>query len=123
MTDAEAAWIAGIVEVKGSITTNGRRQPLVQVKMTEEDVVDRLRRVSGMGRVTGPHFPSARSTARRASWAWTVSRVDDVVTLLRHVWPLLGERRRDQVDALVERCRIMPPLRTIVGKRRRRKKR
>lgn len=111
MTPQQLGWVAGIVEGEGCISTTATPRinhvyiyPLVKVGMADEDVIRRLAEWTGLGRVSGPHLPPVRAKAgHKPQWHWNVNKIAHVEALCSALWPLLGERRRDQVRVLRER--------------------
>lgn len=103
-TEAETAWLAGLLEGEGHIgvfekrSTTGRMYPTLrlQLNMTDEDVVRRAHTVAGVGGVRGPLTPSQEN--RKPVWSWTVYRRDDVVQVLGLIRPWMGQRRGDRID-------------------------
>jgi hypothetical protein len=90
----EVAWMAGILEGEGCWTTrNSRTTWLVAVRMTDKDIIERLQRITGVGRVTMEE--SARG--HKTSWAWRVSARPHREWLTATVWPWLGVRRRERI--------------------------
>lgn len=94
------AWAAGIFEGEGSIVLDRDRVRL-QVKMTDLDVLERLRNVLG-GKLYGPYQPTQPKEdggARKPAWIWS-SDTSDPRAILDGLWPWLGERRRQRVQDL-----------------------
>jgi hypothetical protein len=106
LTEAEIAWLAGLLEgegcfgVKGPNPSNAHRYPYVVVRMTDRDVVERVATLMGGNVVTRSHTPSMRSRGEQPIYRyWLVgSRALHVMRLLR---PWMGERRTAKVDALL----------------------
>lgn len=106
MSDLQRGWVAGIIEGEGSISTTQTMRignlyvyPLITVGMTDEDMVRRLRDWTGLGRFAGPFSPPSRGS-NKPNWRWSVNKIADVEALIDAIWPLLGERRRQQATAL-----------------------
>jgi hypothetical protein len=83
------AWAAGLFEGEGCITMSDGHVVL-QLKMTDEDIVRRFDDIVGYGRVYGPYSYSER---RKPFWVWLVQG-DAVFSILELLAPWLGERRR-----------------------------
>lgn len=111
MTPQQLGWVTAIVEGEGCISTHVAEKidnlyvhALVKVGMVDEDVIRRLADWTGLGRVTGPHLPPAREKAgHQAQWHWNVNKHEHVEALVSAMWPLLGERRRQQVTRMRQR--------------------
>lgn len=90
----EVAWIAGILEGEGCWTAhNDRTSWLVAVRMTDQDIIERLYRITGVGRVTREESSRGHKTA----WTWAVSARPHREWLTTIVWPWLGVRRRQRI--------------------------
>lgn len=100
MTGVEIAWVAGIFEGEGTIGFSNASSVQVQVRMSDEDIVRRLKDVTGLGHVTGPYGGIGRN---KPLWCWHVGAKRDVARLLLAVCPLLGARRRERVAEATER--------------------
>ena len=99
VTDAEIAWIAGILEGEGCWTRhNGRTDWSVSVRMTDQDIIERLQAITGIGRLTFDGTPSKR--ARKPAWVWGVYARPHREWLTVKVWPWLGVRRRTRICEL-----------------------
>lgn len=97
ITEAEVAWVAGIVEGEGCFSTNGREWWLA-VKMTDEDIIERLHAVTGVGTVG--------SDARQAShhkipYRWIVAGQREREWLASLILPWMGERRSERIRQLM----------------------
>jgi hypothetical protein len=92
MTEAQVAWVAGIIEGEGTIVwADGRaKYAAVKVHMTDQDTVQRLHAWTGLGTVTD-HRP--RTDRHKASWLWSVQRQDEFLALAAAVEPWLMSRR------------------------------
>lgn len=92
MKTRDVCWLAGIVEGEGYIGIATSKSPVLQIYMTDRDVLDRVAVLMG-GRVSGPYarldkrqsiFKVALYGNRAASWLMTL-------------YPQLGVRRRQAV--------------------------
>src|SRR5437660_7917080 len=99
MDKASTAWLAGLFEGEGCISFTGKSSVCVTIKMSDRDVIERCRTVSGVGRIYGP-WPRPSG---KPMWEWNVYPVEDVERLLQALLPWLGERRRAKALAAVER--------------------
>lgn len=104
MTDLEIAWVAGIIEGEGCISiNNGRRDydayPLLRVAMTDEDVIRRLHRVTGVGHIqTSERADTATGKKRKRSWTWSVGARNEVKEILLAIRPWMSERRSGKIS-------------------------
>jgi hypothetical protein len=94
VSTAEVGWIAGILEGEGCWTAHGDRGNwLVAVRMTDQDIIDRLHYITGVGLVTVEESARGYKTA----WAWQVAARPQREWLTVTVWPWLGTRRRARI--------------------------
>lgn len=102
-TLADMAWVAGIIEGEGHIAfpKRGVSQVHVYVKMTDEDVVRRLRDVTGLGNVTGPNVSNYPNS--KPFWVWCVSEGRQVADLLWRTHDFFGARRGARAAEAMER--------------------
>lgn len=96
----DIAWAAGIIEGEGTFSIGKDRTKSVIVRMTDKDVVLRLRSIFG-GNFTGPHVYLS-APGRKPLYRWSVSRREEVVELLRAILPHMGERRTKRIKELLE---------------------
>ena len=87
---SEIAWLAGIVEGEGCFTTEGR----CAVWMKDQDIIERCREVSGLGRLF--------QRDANQLFGWHVMRRAEMRLLVPMLYPWLGQRRRAQVDRMIE---------------------
>jgi hypothetical protein len=92
----ELHWLAGLLEGEGSFMCgppSNPRMPVIAVNMTDEDVVGRLGRIFGRK----VHLVKPRNDRWQTSYQVRVTGSGAVrwMALLR---PLMGERRRAQID-------------------------
>jgi hypothetical protein len=94
MTEVEAAWVAGLYEGEGSLvskpTTTDISWELVIV-MTDQDVIEKLARITGVGNVT---FVKRAKAHWSDQYRWRVSRMAHIAHVLSQIEEHLGSRRR-----------------------------
>lgn len=103
MTPVETAWLAGLFEGEGTLTTQHASASTavnLRIAMTDEDVIRRCASVTGMGRVYGPY---AKRGNRKDIWCWTVSRLHEVEQIVLAIRPYLGARRALRADEVLAR--------------------
>lgn len=103
LSEAEVAWIAGLLEGEGSfrVTSNGGLQ--VSCGMTDKDTIEKLRRLAG-GYITKPHVTKGGKTL----YPWCLSMREDVLQLCRLIYPWMGARRQSKIDELFAYARAYP---------------
>ena len=99
MTDppkVEIAWAAGLFEGEGStvLSPSGVR---LQVKMTDQDVLEHLLHVLG-GVLNGPYqYNVPGKPPRKPFWFWSLTG-PSVPSVCRLLEPYLGKRRRERME-------------------------
>ena len=93
----ELAWAAGLIEGEGSVWIKSGPYPaaIVQLSMTDEDVVRKLHKIFQIGDVY-IQKPGVRSV--KLQWKWRVSAQSHVAWVLDLLYPLMGSRRKVQID-------------------------
>lgn len=106
MDETSVAWVAGLFEGEGSIIFTGKTSVAVTVFMTDQDVLEKLHVVSGAGTLRGPYLNKNRPT-HKPIWKWTIHKGDQADDFLRAIRPHMGQRRRERIDAALERLSYM----------------
>lgn len=91
MTDAETAWVAGLIEGEGYIGWTNR-QAVIAVKMTDLDVLERLQSWTGFGRIHSLRYYEGRDDCK-PQWTWRVGGRRDFIELARAIEPYMLARR------------------------------
>lgn len=100
MTSVEIAWLAGLIEGEGCITTHRQGDTLsvrLALAMTDEDIVRRCQEMADCGSVRHRPVPGHKD-----QWVWDVSARRDVARILLAIYPLMGERRKSKIGEVVE---------------------
>lgn len=112
MEKHEVAWVAGIIEGEGSLhvvrkgdVVHGR----VAVVMTDYDVLESLRSITGVGTVR----QERARTNRKRTWVWAFAAREDVIYLVTLIYPFLHARRKQQADKVLEASRSKSNLRDL----------
>lgn len=101
LSDLEVGYLAGLVDGEGWIGTardRGRITPVVQLRMSDEDIIQRASGALGVSyrqntcpsHVEGGYKPQFQIDVRGRR----------ALALLDLLYPILGERRRDRIDNL-----------------------
>src|ERR1700682_2480172 len=104
-TVAEIAWCAGLFEGEGNIGVarsapyQGRFEPRLQIRMTDEDVLVKFRSLMG-GRLTGP-FIQKNPPGAKPYWIWIVSSWDEFDRVGSQLRPWLCNRRSARFDLVL----------------------
>lgn len=104
MKNADLYWLAGWLEGEGSFRAQIQRRPTgeyprfhIVAHSIDEDVVRRAEQIAGY--VSGPYGPYTEN--RQAFWVWQEKQRDKVFELITLLYPLMGERRQKQMDAML----------------------
>lgn len=100
MSPEEIAWVAGIIEGEGTFVAHGSGVR-IGVAMTDIDIINRLAAVTGIGNVY--HNLSVARPHHKPASLWCVGRRAHAVHLFAAIYPWLGRRRRERIDALLAR--------------------
>lgn len=98
MEETKLYWLAGILEGEGSFmkpSPSSKNAPTISLQMTDEDVVRRVYDVVGRG-----SFYKC-GNIRNIKWKPTykfVLKGEGAVNLMRTLYPLMGNRRQQQID-------------------------
>jgi hypothetical protein len=96
-------WLAGLLEGEGSFTRgrqgNGNRRyyPMINLKMTDEDIIRRVAEIWG-GRAVFKYHPKDKNKQVTYQTQITGKRALGWMMLL---WTLLGQRRRERISGLI----------------------
>jgi hypothetical protein len=106
MLETELYWLAGLLEGEGYFTANRSNggkylYPKIELCMTDEDVVRKAHKVTGVGNVGGP-YPDKRQPHWKPTWRWSVYG-QKAFTLMDTLYPLLGARRQAKIDEIRQR--------------------
>lgn len=106
--EATKAWMAGLYEGEGSIWAGPQkgRSHLVymqlRINMTDQDVVERAASAAVVGVLSGPYRSPRSPGHHKPQWRWVVGSSTDVERVALLLYPLLGRRRREQIDEALE---------------------
>ena len=96
--ELQIAWAAGIIEGEGCFSLNkngyGSEYGRISVKMTDEDIINRLQQVFNAGHVHEVTAPSHVDRGFKRAWTWEVGKSCDVERIVEDIFPYLGERRQ-----------------------------
>lgn len=99
------AWAAGLFEGEGCITLSGKppsgKRVVLELGMTDEDVVKKFHAIVGVGHVGGPYHPSTRPNHHKPHWRWTVTGGRQAQAVLAALWPFLCLRRKAKAEEAI----------------------
>ena len=107
----DIAWAAGLFEGEGCITdtdTRNPNNPLLQMTMTDEDVMKRFIKIVGYGNLTEVNrLAPSQKEYWKPQFKWAVRKKKEVKRMLLMFLPYLGERRACKaLDALDKQDKI-----------------
>lgn len=112
MSSAELGWLAGIIEGEGCFPKGSKPCGRLRVAMTDRDIIERLRVVTGLGVI---HDRGRRHAHWKQVWDWTVLRRENMCAIAEALAPLLLQRRREQMAFIFRSAGTsMPPPASLV---------
>lgn len=95
MTEAQVAWVAGIIEGEGCFVFNNMNGKAIasvriSVGMTDKDVIDELLNITGIGNI---RFKKKQKEHWKDSWTWFVQKQEEQMALINVILPWLKSRR------------------------------
>jgi hypothetical protein len=106
MSSVDRAWLTAILEGEGTFGHPQRAYGQIRVTMTDRDVVERLREVTGLGLI---HNRGHRQSHHKDVWDWAVTRKESVCALAEWIAPILLSRRRASVETTLQADgRVLP---------------
>lgn len=101
-SDEEVAWIAGVIEAKGTLTLqqtkfNDYPRVHVQVKLKDVDIIENLHFLIG-GTITYQGIKNGRTKYVQLN----LYRQIEIEELFKAIYPWMGQRRQDKIDILLD---------------------
>lgn len=113
MTREEIAWAAGLFEGEGCISISKpksgskfNQNRIVQLSMTDKDVVDKFHNLIGFG-LRYEFDPSKRNPTWKIRYDWKVYKAEHVQAFLAAIWCFLCERRKKKATEAIRLCRTV----------------
>lgn len=104
-TRENLAYLAGLLEGEGSFFLRGGHYPLIQVQMTDEDIIRRVKEIVGFGPVSGPYTNRTQKKlngeSKKQSWLWSSGGQDQSYALLVALYPWMGQRRQQKIREIL----------------------
>lgn len=98
MNETETAWVAGILEGEGSFILRDGHRPVVQLAMTDEDVVRRVHAFAECGVVNGPY----EYNGHKPQWKFQITTSEDAVAFMKEILPWMGRRRMQKIEYILQ---------------------
>lgn len=109
MRKTDLAWAAGLLEGEGCFTrkclAGTARNITVQCHMTDLDVLQKLKRVLGVGTINGPY---GNGEGNKPRWMFRTSGPEAYVVMTR-VLPFMCSRRRKRIRGLMKAFESVKP--------------
>lgn len=101
-TRENISWFSGLFEGEGSISINRDKtvRAVLQITMTDEDVIRKAHNIIGVGNVTGPHGPYRPN--EKPTWSWRVSRFEESQAVMAAIYQFLGARRKARIKEVLD---------------------
>lgn len=97
--DVQLSWLAGLLEGEGSFMFNAP-SPVIALQMTDKDVVQRVAQMLDDAKLCGPY--TYRGNNVKQVWACRMQG-RDAVPWMAALYPLMGERRKQQIESAIEK--------------------
>jgi hypothetical protein len=94
------AWLAGLLEGEGCFIIRDNGTMRITLDMTDEDVVRRAHKVSGMGHVWGP--VKVNGGKCKDSWRLNICYHEHVYALCAALYPFMGVRRKLRITEMLK---------------------
>ena len=91
-------WAAGLYEGEGCCTQSKRNYWKLAIKMTDEDIIRAVHKVTGVGNVSGPNHSPSAPEHYKPLYQWAVYKKNDIFKVICDFYPYMGERRRAKFD-------------------------
>lgn len=108
MNEIQSAWVAGMVEGEGHIRVTKTKCPTprtsITISSTDEDVIDKLVRVTECGNKQGPYRAKRNGSVIanwKPFWVWQLCRKDHFLSVAEAIRPHLCSRRSQALDEVV----------------------
>lgn len=102
VSDVDLAWVSGLFEGEGCVgwidtRRRGNNAGYVTIAMVDKDIIDRVERVTGIGRRFEQKLKSGKTL-----YQWRVNKQEDVVAFLTKILPFMGQRRTARIKEVMD---------------------
>lgn len=105
LTEAEWAWIAGLLEGEGSFGLTDGTRPRVEINMTDYDVILRIANLLQVGKLQD--VPRAKYGSKD-SLHLDIRKARDAVWVMQSVLPWMGNRRAMKITQILSAWEASP---------------
>lgn len=100
-TRENLAWVAGIVEGEGCISTrNHSKSARITINMTDKDVLEKLKSILDCGSISFKDL-SGKNSHQQDQWRYSLNRKELVYAVLVAIYPFLCERRSSMAEEAI----------------------
>lgn len=100
MANVETAWLAGLLEGDGSFerVKNGVKTvaPTIRIAMLDKDIIERVAKIFGT-----PVYSYLTPKGDKLMWRTQLSKREKLKPILEAILPLMGERRKLQIESML----------------------
>jgi hypothetical protein len=92
----DLAWLAGFFDGEGccrSYVNHGRYSIQISVTQAHPEVLERCKRITGLGSVVGPY-----PTKNKPLYYWRIYGFEKVQAVIALMWDWLGTQKREQAE-------------------------
>jgi len=105
-------WLAGILEGEGTFALIHHERnvgtPRVQMRSADRDVIERVVKIVGQGKVGGPYRKTGAAPHHAPMWGWIASSKESL-KLMSVLFPHMCLRRREQISKVFISLGLPPP--------------
>ncbi len=115
LSENDLYWVAGILEGEGSFGLGAKssragphkpQQLRITCSMTDLDIINRLHSTTQVGNVR----PATTRPGHKQLWTWQCSKRDDAIWLMESLLPIMGDRRSERIQGLLDYAEQNPPV-------------
>ena len=99
ITSGQIRWVAGILEGEGTFSIVGHGSPVVKLKMTDLDIIERVRSIVDPKRLYSITRTEGDKT-RKPSYTITLNGTRAIQWMMT-IYPLMGLRRKSRIRELL----------------------
>jgi hypothetical protein len=99
-SDINLAWISGLIEGEGTFTirkSNNKKYITIKVVSTDFDVIHKLHKLVGYGKINGPYDRSTAGKKRKPFLVWCLHDMYPQVELMNAILPYMCQRRSNRI--------------------------
>lgn len=110
-TREDIVWVAGYYEGEGCLHASAHNKWFIQISSTDLDVLQKVKRLLGMGSVCGPFLGKGARAHYKPIYHYRLCGVKRAYALCAAMYQFLGERRRAKIEDFFAHFRTHRPQR------------